>query len=52
MLQYINKDSDQFVLKGGTGLLVGYGLDRFSKDVVLDARSKKNALSVLENFLP
>lgn len=50
LLKYINKDSDQFILKGGTGLLYAYGLDRFSEDIDLDARSKKNVLNVLENY--
>lgn len=35
----LNKVGDNFVLKGGTALLLYYGLDRFSEDVDLDALS-------------
>ena len=35
----LNKIGDNFVLKGGTALLLYYGLDRFSEDVDLDAFS-------------
>lgn len=35
----LNKVGDNFVLKGGTALLLYYGLDRFSEDVDLDAFS-------------
>lgn len=36
----LNKVGDNFVLKGGTALLLYYGLDRFSEDVDLDAFSE------------
>ena len=35
----LNKIGDNFVLKGGTALLLYYGLDRFSEDIDLDAFS-------------
>lgn len=35
----LNKVGDNFVLKGGTALLLYYGLDRFSEDIDLDAFS-------------
>lgn len=38
-LQYLNAITDQFVLKGGTALMMCYGLDRFSEDI--DLNSKK-----------
>lgn len=41
LLQYINKMSDRFVLKGGTALMLGYGLDRFSEDIDLDGFDRK-----------
>ncbi|WP_164821354.1 nucleotidyl transferase AbiEii/AbiGii toxin family protein [Paenibacillus koleovorans] len=39
ILSKINQsiNSDNFVLKGGTGLLFCHGLDRFSEDIDLDA---------------
>ncbi len=39
-LQYLNKQTDQFVLKGGTALLECYNLNRFSEDIDLDGKSK------------
>ena len=42
-IKEINKESDAFVLKGGTALLLCYGLDRFSVDIDLDAPGEKNA---------
>ena len=35
----LNKIGDNYVLKGGTALLLYYGLDRFSEDIDLDAFS-------------
>jgi predicted nucleotidyltransferase len=35
-LHFLNNKTDTFVLKGGTALLVGYQLDRFSEDIDLD----------------
>ena len=39
-LTFLNKESDQFVLKGGTALYVCYGLDRFSEDIDLDSTKR------------
>lgn len=39
-LSFLNKESDQFVLKGGTALYVCYGLDRFSEDIDLDSTKR------------
>lgn len=36
-LEYINKKTDNFILKGGTSLLMCYKLDRFSEDIDLDS---------------
>lgn len=35
-LQYLNGTTDQFILKGGTALMMCYHLDRFSEDIDLD----------------
>lgn len=40
-LSYLNKQTDQFVLKGGTALRVCYGLDRFSEDIDLDSTKQR-----------
>ena len=39
-LKELNKETDAFVLKGGTALRQCYGLDRFSEDIDLDASVK------------
>ena len=39
-LLFLNKQTDQFVLKGGTALSLCYGLDRFSEDIDLDGRKQ------------
>lgn len=48
-LGYINRDSDSFVLKGGTALLFCYGLDRFSEDIDLDGKHK-NLVGLVKKF--
>lgn len=35
-LNYLNSQTDQFILKGGTALMLCYGLDRFFEDIDLD----------------
>jgi hypothetical protein len=40
------------VLKGGTALLVAYGLDRFSEDLDFDAPQKVNLLRIIERRIP
>lgn len=40
VLDYINSQSDDFILKGGTALKQCYGLDRFSEDIDLDSQNK------------
>ena len=37
-LKYLNEASEAFVLKGGTALLICYGLDRLSEDIYLDGK--------------
>lgn len=50
LLQSVNQTTDQFVLKGGTALAYGYGLDRFSEDIAFDARSQQNIIPLLKNY--
>lgn len=44
MEKILKQLKDDFVLKGGTALLFGYGLDRFSEDIDLDAINWRNQL--------
>ena len=39
-LKELNKETDAFILKGGTALRQCYGLDRFSEDIDLDSSAK------------
>lgn len=50
LLQFLNNHSDAFVLKGGTALMLCYGLDRFSEDIDLDMLSQNNK-DDLQNIL-
>lgn len=49
-LTYLNKKTDEYILKGGTSLLTCYNLDRFSEDIDLDARSNKNIKKIIDEF--
>lgn len=40
-LTYLNSQTDQFILKGGTSLYLFYGLDRFSEDLDFDGLTSK-----------
>lgn len=48
-LSYLNKQTDQFVLKGGTALRQCYGLDRFSEDIDLDC-TKQRITEILRRY--
>lgn len=37
----LNNKTDEFILKGGTALMMCYGLDRFSEDIDLDSTNKE-----------
>jgi len=50
LLQFLNNHSDAFVLKGGTALMLCYGLDRFSEGIDLDMLSQNNK-DDLQNIL-
>lgn len=45
-LEYLNSESDGFILKGGTALMACYELDRFSEDIDLDGKRRN-----LEDFV-
>lgn len=49
-LEFLNKKSEEFILKGGTALLTCYNLDRFSEDIDLDSKSKRNIEKIIEDF--
>ncbi|WP_289164131.1 nucleotidyl transferase AbiEii/AbiGii toxin family protein [uncultured Parasutterella sp.] len=48
-LLLLNKQTDQFVLKGGTALSICYGLNRFSEDIDLDGR-KQDIKEIVRRF--
>jgi len=48
-LDFLNSCSDLFALKGGTALMMCYGLDRFSEDIDLDMLSSDK--TVMQNIL-
>ena len=50
-LKYLNENSkNQYVLKGGTGLMFGYQLNRFSEDIDLDATKGDDFFKISNNF--
>lgn len=48
-LEYLNKESKDFVLKGGTALMKCYKLDRFSEDIDLDS-TNSNLIKYVDAF--
>ena len=50
LLQYLNRHSSNYVLKGGTGLMFGYGLNRFSEDIDLDGTDYDTAKKIVDLF--
>lgn len=42
-LNELNKQTNDLILKGGTALMFGYGLTRFSEDIDLDGTSRHNS---------
>ena len=50
-IDYLNKNADEFILKGGTALKLCYGLDRFSEDIDLDKnKGSGNLLKFVDTF--
>lgn len=49
-LNYLNDKTKDFILKGGTSLLMCYNLDRFSEDIDLDSTSKRKIEKIVEDF--
>lgn len=49
-LDYLNKTTNDFILKGGTSLLTCYNLDRFSEDIDLDAITKRKISKIVDDF--
>lgn len=47
---YLNNSSNRFILKGGTSLMLCYGLTRFSEDIDLDGFDK-NLFNIVDNFI-
>lgn len=49
-LQYLNKYSGNYILKGGTGLMFHYGLPRFSEDIDLDSNDPYSIRNIMDKF--
>lgn len=49
-LQYLNKYSGNYILKGGTALMFHYGLPRFSEDIDLDSNDAYSIRAIMDKF--
>lgn len=49
-LSYLNQKSSDYILKGGTSLMMCYGLDRFSEDIDLDSINHSAIQKIVEDF--
>jgi len=49
-IEYMNEQSVNYILKGGTALYVCYGLDRFSEDIDLDSTDKTTIEKIVAGF--
>ncbi len=49
-LQYLNKYSGNYILKGGTALMLHYGLPRFSEDIDLDSNDAHSIRTIMDKF--
>ena len=49
-LEFLNKKTDEYILKGGTALMTCYGLNRFSEDIDLDGKHRKDIISIIDEY--
>ncbi len=49
-LLYLNHRSKQYILKGGTALMMCYELDRFSEDIDLDGLDKYEIKNIINDY--
>lgn len=49
-LNYLNNNTDNYILKGGTSLMMCYNLDRFSEDIDLDSTDKHTIKKIVDDF--
>jgi len=50
LLKDINESTDNYVLKGGTALMMCYKLDRFSEDIGLDSTDHSSIKKIVDDF--
>ena len=50
LLKDINESTDNYVLKGGTALMMCYKLDRFSEDIDLDSTDHSSIKKIVDDF--
>lgn len=49
-LQYLNRYTHNYILKGGTALMFHYGLNRFSEDIDLDSTDQHSIKNIMEQY--
>lgn len=49
-LRTLNRQSDEYILKGGTALMCCYGLNRFSEDIDLDSHNRRGIRRIVSDF--
>lgn len=50
-LKYLNDKSEDYILKGGTALMMCYNLDRFSEDIDLDSVNRYDIKKIVYDFV-
>ncbi len=51
LLNFINSNSENYILKGGTALMTCYDLDRFSEDIDFDSLDKQSIKELIDKFV-
>ena len=49
-LVFLNRHSNQYILKGGTALMFAYNLNRFSEDIDLDGTNKEKIKEIIDKY--
>ena len=49
-ISFLNRNSQNYILKGGTSLMLCYGLTRFSEDIDLDTKLGNNFFPLVKKY--
>lgn len=49
-ISFLNRNSQNYILKGGTSLMLCYGLTRFSEDIDLDTKLGNNFFNLVKKY--